>query len=342
MIKKIAGVIALIIVAVNFSFAQDAARYLGLIGKEFDKISNETWDYTRAVAHGGKAKLIENKRHDMLNANRLALTRIKKMDTYKGDGSYRDSIVKYLELNYAILNNDYSKIVDMEEVAEQSYDAMEAYMTAQQMANEKLDAAFEIVQNAQKDFAKKNNIILQDADSETGEKLEKAGEVFKYYNQIYLIFFKPYKQEAYLIAAQNKSDINGIKQNQDALLNLSKEAKIKLMSVKPYKNNTAVKNSCDHLLDFYITEAETKVSQLVDFFLKKEKFDKLKATIEKKGANASKTEVDEYNKAIAEYNKASNNSNKINDELNKKRDSLLSDWNNSVSKLLDRNISKQK
>ncbi len=322
--------------------AQNPVQYMDKINTEFKKISEETWDYTRAVAHNKKARQIDGQRRQMLNANRNALNRIKNMQPFKGDAAYRDSTARYLELSYAVLNNDYSKIMDMEEIAEQSYDAMEAYMLAQEIANEKLDAAFEVAVKANETFAENNNIKLINDKSETAEKLDKAGDVFKFYNKIYLVFFKPYKQELYLLDAQSKSDINAMKQNQESLSKLSKEAKEKLKEVKPYKNNTTLKASCNNLLDFYISEADTKVPLLVDFYLKKEKFDKLKTAMDKKGKNPSASEVNEFNAAVADYNKATNDYNKINDELNNKRSSLLESWNNSVSKFLDRNVSKKK
>lgn len=324
------------------SAAQTAAQYMDKMGKEFNKISEETWDYTRAVAHGKRAKLIENRRKDMLSANRSALTRIQNMQPFNGNSAYRDSTLRYLEMSYIVLNNDYSKIVDMEEISEQSYDAMEAYMLAQEKANEKLDAAFAVAVDAQRAFAKANNITLVANENKTDEKLDKAGEVFKFYNRVYLVFFKPYKQELYLIDAQSKGDINAMKQNQEALASLSKEAQQKLKDITPYKNNTTLKAACSDLLDFYIMEAETKVPQLVDFHLKKEKFEKLKTAMDKKGKNSSNEEINEFNNAVNDYNKSINDYNSVNNELNKKRAAYLETWNNAVSKFLDRNVSKKK
>jgi hypothetical protein len=324
------------------SASQTAVQYMDKIGKEFDKISRETWDYTRAVAHNKKARLIETKRREMISANRNAYNRIKNMPDFKGSGAYRDSTIRYLELSYIVLNNDYAKIVDMEEISEQSYDAMEAYMTAQEKANEKLEGAFDVAVNAQQDFAENNNINLVDKGNKTEEKLEKASEVFKFYNKIYLVFYKPYKQEFYLLEAQNKGDINAMKQNQEALSKLSKAAKEQLKAIKPYRNNTTLKAACNDVLDFYIYEADKKVSSLIDFYLKKEKFDKIKNAMDKKGKNLSQSETTEYNTAINEFNKASNDFSNINNDLNNKRTSNLENWNNSVAHFLDRNVSNKK
>lgn len=323
-------------------FSQNPVQYMDKINLEFKKISEETWDYTRAVAHSKKARQIDGQRRQMLNANRNGLNKIKNMQPFNGDAAFRDSVVRYLELSYAVLNNDYAKIMDMEEISEQSYDAMEAYMLAQQIANDKMEAAFDIAVAANEEFAKKNNIRLVDQESKTADKLEKASEVFKFYNQIYLVFFKPYKQEIYLIDAQSKGDINAMKQNQESLAKLSKDAKEKLKTITPYRGNTSLKSTCTDLLDFYIMEAETKVPALIDFYLKKEKFDKIKTAMDKKGKNPSEADVNEFNAAVNEYNKASNDYNKVNTELNNKRSNYLNSWNNAVSNFLDKNVSKKK
>jgi len=332
---------ALLFISVR-GVSETAHQYMEKISNEFNKISEETWDYTRAVAHNKKARAIDGQRKQMLTANRNALKRVKGMQPFNGDAAYRDSTVSYLELSYLVLNNDYGKIMDLEEVAEQSYDGMEAYMLAQQIANDKLDAAYDMLVAAQEKFAAQNNITLVKKTDETSEKLEKAGEVFKFYNQIYLVFFKPYKQEAYLMDAQNKSDINAMKQNQEALSKLSTEAKLKLKDIKPYKNNSSLKSSCTKVLDFYNYEADTKVSKLIDFYLEKEKFEKLKIATDKKGKNLTSDEVNEFNNAVASYNKASDEYNKINADLNKRRATAIDDWNDAVSKFLDKNVSKKK
>lgn len=338
---KIPGVALVLLLSFTVS-SQTAVQYMDKIGKEFNRISEETWDYTYAVAHNKKGKQIESQRKQMLNANRSALNKIKNMPGFQGDNAYRDSTARYLELSYQVLNNDYSKIVDMEEIAEQSYDAMEAYMTAQELANDKLDAAFDVAAAAQQKFAADNNIKLTDDKSKTGEKLEKASEVFKFYNKLFLIFYKPYKQELYLLEAQMKGDINGMKQNQEALSKLAKEAKEKAKPIEPYKKNTTLKPALNEVMDFYIYEADTKITPLVDFYLKKEKFEKLKTAMDQKGNKASKSEVDEYNKATAEYNKATAEYNNISNDLNNKRSSALTYWENAVTRFLDRNVSKKK
>ncbi len=67
------------------------------------------------------------------------------MPSYKGEKAYRDSAVSFMKLYYNVLNEDYSKIINMEDIAEQSYDDMEAYMMAKEMVDKKLEEANEMM-----------------------------------------------------------------------------------------------------------------------------------------------------------------------------------------------------
>ena len=220
------------------SFAQkNAGDYLNTMSKEFEDISNEMWDYTSSVAHGKSARKVENRRKDVLKAILDAQKRIGKMSDFEGDKALRDSVLSFLKLDYYVINDDYAKIMDMEELAEQSYDLMEAYMTAQQIAGEKLDKASEMVNEQVKLFAGLHNVKLVDSKDKTSRNLEIAGKAFAYYNKIYLIFFKSYKQEAYMIDALNKGDVNGLKQNLDALAKTAAEGLQKLDTMKAFKGD---------------------------------------------------------------------------------------------------------
>jgi len=129
----------------------------------------------------------------------------------------------YLNTLLSLLNEDYAKIVNMEEISEQSYDAMEAYLLAKKKASEKMDEAADLFNEKEKEYAKNNNINLILKETEIGIKLKKSAEVTDYYNKIYLIFFKSYKQEMYLLAGVEKNDINAIEQNRTTLINLPKQ-----------------------------------------------------------------------------------------------------------------------
>jgi hypothetical protein len=319
----------------------EALKYLENIDNQFESISSDMWDYSAAVAHGKSARKVEKRRKEVLASMLDAQSKVKKMQGFEGDKSLRDSVLSYLKLDYNVMNNDYAKIVDMEEIAEQSYDAMEAYLLAQEKANLKLHAASDMLADQQKAFAKAHGITITDSKDKIGQKLEAAGAVFKYYNVVYLIFFKSYKQEAYMIDALNKNDLNALKQNADALTKSATEGIRKVDSLKPYNGDGSIKAACQEMLKFYKTEAGKDCPIMIAYSVKKENYDKLKKAYDGKG-NHSSADVNELNKAGTDLNKASADYQKVNDDLNKKRTDLLNKWTDGVAHFLDKQVPSKK
>jgi hypothetical protein len=176
-----------------------------------------------AVSHGKSARKVEKRRYEVVSSIIDTRANIRTMQPWKGDKTLRDTTVAYLQILYSVFNDDYGKIVNMEEIAEQSYDLMEAYMMAQEKAYQKLDEAAQRQQEMQKEFAKKNNINLIEGSSALGEKSKIAGEVLKHCNEMYLVFFKSYREEQYLIEAMNQKNLLSIEQNIGTLKNLLKK-----------------------------------------------------------------------------------------------------------------------
>ena len=211
---------------------------------------------------------------------------------------------------------------------------MEAYLLAQEKVNEKLQAGNEKMKAAQAAFAAKNNINLINSESELGDKLEQVHQLNAYYHQLYLIFFKPYKQEAYLMEAIAKGNITGIEQNKNALLKYAQEGLEKLNTIKAFQGDNSMAAACKVMLNFYVKEVNEKMGAISDFFLNKERFDKIKKEFEKKGS-PTKEEVDAYNKGVNDINKASNAYNQNNQTLNQQRKEFLDNWNSTEKNFFD-------
>jgi hypothetical protein len=340
---KFLVVTALLCISGTQSYAQKsfgtAVEYMNYIGEQYTQLTEDQWDYTKSVANDKSAKKIESKRQELLKTNKKAQDNIKKLSGFEGNTEYRDSVVAFLELNYNVLNNDYEKIMNMEEIAEQSYDAMEAYLLAQEIAGEKIKNASAMLSVIHRKFAEKYNITIIDSQSKKSEKLEKAGIMYKYYNKIYLIFFKAYKQEAYLLDAVNRGDVNAMEQNKNSLLDFSTEGIKALDDVKPFDGDNSLKEACLEILKFYKDEAETKSPLIIDFFLKKENFESIKKAFDaKKEKDRNQEDVDQFNAAVNDYNAASGVYNSTNESLNKGRGKNLDNWNSTSTKFTKKHV----
>jgi hypothetical protein len=314
---------------------QNAAEYLDKVNAAQGNIQQDFFNYMSAVFHGKSARKVERNRKELVTALYKAKSTIGSMKPYNTDTTLKSATHKYLTILLDILNNDFSKIVNMEEIAEESYDNMEAYMLAQEKANEKLNAAGDAVDLAYKNFAAKYSVNLVEREDKITRKLEVVGKVSTYYHGLYLIFFKSFKQEAYLTLAINSKNVSAIEQNRTTLAANADEGLNKLNAMTSFDGDESVLTAGKKLLEFYKEEATDKTPLVIDFLVKSAKMEEMKKNMDAKGER-SKADIDDYNNAIKEYNAAVNEYNKVNTELNKKRTRFTEDWNNAVERFLNR------
>jgi len=315
----------------------EAVEYMNEVFGPITELKGETWQYLKAVTRGKGARKVENKRQNLINKIKTEKTEASRVKGFHGDETVKNAVIQYLDMSYTVLKEDFGKILDMEDIAEQSYDAMEAYLLAKEKANEKLHDAFDVVAKAQTDFAAANEIELLEADEDkTTEKINKASAALKYYNEVYLIFFKCYKQEAYIIDAQQRNDVNAIEQNNNSLVAFAEEGIDKVKKLENYLNDPSLKNAAREILTFYLNEAEKDFPSIVDFYLKKDNFEKVRKMVDSKSKkDKTQEDIDKYNKAMEEYNAAVQTYNNSNNTMNEKRGKSLDSWNKKVEGFFD-------
>lgn len=247
---------------------ESPVSYMNKIFKAIDESKNDTWLYLKAVTRGKGAKKVESKRHNLLIKLKDTKYEVQRIGKFNSDDSLKNAVINYLNLSYIVLKEDFEKILDMEDIAEQSYDLMEAYLLAKEKANDKLNDSFDEVVLAQKEFAKKHDITLLEAENDkTSEKIKKASETLKYYNEIYLIFFKSYKQEAYVLDAMLRNDINGFEQNTSTLSLYAEEGLEKVINLKGFQGDAILKIGVKKMLLFYKNEAKNDFPAMTDFYI---------------------------------------------------------------------------
>ena len=320
---------------------ESAVAYLDFINKKNEVLTTKYMVYLSAVSHGKSARKVEKRRIDVVNSINETKIDITTMPPWQGDKSFRDTTVAYLKILNTVFNEDYGKIVNMEEIAEQSYDAMEAYMLAQDKAYEKLNEAGEKQRETEKQFAAKNNIKLLESTSELGNKAKIAGDVLAHCNEMYLVFFKPYKQEAYLIEAMNQKDLVGMQQDINSLKKFAEEGLEKLKTMKGYNGDASLIAACRNMLNFYKSEV-ARSTAFTDYFLKEESFLKIKKQFDSKpSSKRTQQDIDQYNQAVNDINYARKNFNDTNNDLNKERAAALNNWNKTYNDYLDDHMPKQ-
>lgn len=315
--------------------------YLSYIGKEQENISKSMWKYTSAVAHSKSARRIDNTRKQLVKSIQTANKKVSALkDGYKGDVEYRNQVVEFLNISEKNINEEYDKIINMQEVAEQSYDLMEAYIMTRDLVNKKIDAEYEKVSLAQKTFAAKYHVNLLDSTSELAQKMKISNEVFDYHTQLYLIFFKTNMTDMLLSQAIEKKKLGEIQQNGATLVQYANEGLEKLKTIKPYggKDNTMVLVT-KKALEYYKKEGEQMVPKVIDFVMFSEKFDNARKSLESKSEkDRTKEEIENYNAMVKQINKEIDNFNKLYNANIQEKNVIIGNWNNTGDNFISSHI----
>ncbi|GAB4166887.1 MAG: hypothetical protein Tsb0033_28940 [Winogradskyella sp.] len=332
--------IALLLFMISLSAQtfDNALQYLEFVSEQQEGITKKMWKYTKSIAHSRSDRNIENKRKSLLKTLDKAIDRIKKAPGYDGN-EFKNQLLNRLQYSKNMLNDDYAKIIDMKAVAEQSYDAMEAYMLAQEMADKKMEEIQEQYEANYYAFANKHKINIIENESDLSKNMTISNEVFRHYKKMYLIYFKVYINEIYLIDALNNGDANAIQQNANALSESAKEGLEILKTVEHYKNDKSIANTTKKAFEFFIDEADNKMPQIVEFLILNEDLQKTQTALEKTPQRKrTKEQIDGYNNMVNDFNKKVKDYNKLNGELNNKRQTVINNLNNTNQNFLSKHI----
>lgn len=336
--------ILLLALFVSFSaLAQEfktPVEYLNYLEKESKAISASTWKYTKAVAHSKSARKIDATRKALIKSIQAAAKKAASAKTgYKGDVEYRDHLLAYYEISEKYINEEYEKIIDMQEVAEQSYDFMEAYILARDLVNKKINEEVDKVNEAQRVFAGKYGITISDEETEMSKKMAISNEVFGHQSDMYLIFFKVYITDANLMKAIEAKDISAMQQNASALEQYADEGLGKIKGLKTYKNDPLLINATKKILEFYKKEAVEFTPKVTDFMMLNQKMEETKKSMDAKTA-PSKEEIAAYNKLVGEVNKAAGEYNKLNTKYFNEKNNAINGWNTASDNFVSKHVPK--
>lgn len=325
----------LILVFTIFSSAESYSQVIENAGDYMTQISSARVEmdqkymaYISAAAHSRRARKVEKLRGQTIESIANAKSNTMGLPKYKGDNTLRQASIDYIQICYRIFNDDYSKIVNMEEIAEQSVDQMQAYLLLEEKTSEKLEEASGNLEQAEKEFAAKYSVTLIDTKNELSDKMTSAGFINRYCDRLYILFFKSNWEDGQLFNALNNHKINDAEQARNSLIHFSEEGltALKSDSLKDFKGNSGLANGCRQALEFYLNMAKNNIPKLTDFYLKQENFDKIKKGLEAKGNNRTKQDVDEYNKAVKDMNASVGSFNQLNQDLNKSRQEASKNW----------------
>ena len=325
-------------IAASAQSIDDPGAYIGAINNARADMDTKYMQYISAAAHGRRARKVEKLRQEVLDNITQSRYKTTDLPLYKGDNSLRQAAISYIAMCYTIFSEDYKKIVNMEELAEQSVDEMQAYLLLQDKVREKLDEAFSNLDKATDAFAAKYNVTLNRESTPLGAKMETASKLDKHINTVYIAFFKCNWEDQQMVKAMNDKKLNDMEQARNALSSYAKEGLKALDTVKPFEGDASLIAACRKALEFYQASADKDIPRLTDFYVKQEEFDKLKKAMDAKGSGRTKDDVDAYNKAVNDINSAVKSFNQTNQKVNSQRTQVVNDWNDAEKHFADEHM----
>lgn len=311
--------------------------YMNMIEKAEDEANQKYLAYVSTAAHSGRVKKIERMRQQVLEGIENSRNKVIALPLYKGDKALWQSSIDYLKLLYLVFSEDYAKIVNMEDIAEQSFNEMQAYLLLQEKTSEKLNDASMKRSQATKDFAARNNIKLTEGSTELSEKMKKASQVIEYRNKIFLLFFKCNWQWNELNKAIKSNKINDIEQARNAVITYADEGLATLDTIKHFAGDPSLANSCKTALLQYKRLSEKEVPKVTDFFLKTENFEKMKRSFDAKAPrDRTEQDINQYNKAVNELNAGVNAFNSTGKYMNETQTGIINNFNKADKDYADR------
>lgn len=319
--------------------SRDAVGYLQRINNTISQTKGETWRYLKSVTRGRSARTQERKRQQLIEELSSVIGQLQEIPGYNGDTYFRDQVISYLNLTLIVMREDYGEIMDLEAIAEESYDDMEAYLKASEIAGEKLDSAFEIYSDAQSKFAFQNNINLVEGEmSRQDERISRAGSAINYYNDVFLVVFKAQIQEIHALDALGRNDLISLEQSSSAMLTAVDEGMAILDTMSYYNGDANLILGARRCLQFYREESEEVFPTMVDFFVAKQEFEQLKTAIEAiDQRDLTQEDIDEYNSALERYNDLVPEFNDANEDSNEKRQDAMEEWEERIEEFFDNN-----
>ena len=325
-------------VAQDFTSAHD---YLAYILQNENIVANNMWNYIKISAHSNSDKKIERKKDKLIQTIKEVSHNIGTMPPFEGDAALRDSLVVFFERSIEILNGDFEEVEKLELEANTSYQAMKKYLNAQSNANQNYSEANNKILEQVDYFAEQNNLELIADNSKLNANLKISNIVYDYYNKFYLIFFRGYIEDTYIIDAVNMQDTTKLKIHIDSLTSAYTTGKAEIGNLLSYNGDNSLKLACQNALNHYKKEATVQLPIIINFFRVDAELRKVKAEYEAiPEAEITQDDVNKYNFTISKYNTAIGEYNETIEIMNNELKENYKQWTKAVEKFLKNHIPK--
>lgn len=326
MANQLVTAILLLLVVPSAHGQEEALDYLEAISNEYESVVRSQWKYARSVMEGGD---YQREKADLIESINEAEKKIRIIPPYQNDRSLKDSVLLFLRLNRNMIREDYTRLADLQNLEERSFEELDEYLYAQQEAYARVNRLALNLRKEEEKFARKYSIRLVNRDDRLARRLEQLNELFSYYNTIYMAFYKAYSQELVVFKSIEGRQPAAISRHLSILSQYAAQSIREVRKEGGFQGDKRMYSAALKSLEFYKREATKDLVIVLSYYQKLDRLDELREERKKGTQNA-----DEYNSLVREINAAGGELNAVTEALNKERAELLQEWNDASSNFL--------
>ncbi len=323
----------------TFFIAQNPVDYMKKVNTGNQEIMEGNWKYLSAIARGKSPGEVQQLRGRLEGEIRSVLRNLNSLGSFSGDDSYRNASIAYQKFALDMITGQASKLVNMEKISQNSFDAMEAYILYQRELNKLNDKESKKINQAQADFAEKNSINLIQEESELAKKLEEGSKIMSYKQDMFLVFARCSMYELDMFSRFGSNEEYDFAQAGVTLLDLLDQSRAAIDTINDVNADKSLRTITEKALKFFEEEAEVFIPEAVAFQKAQNNFKNL----EKKMSKTPKSEmtqemVDEYNERVKEINEKVNTFTNLFNEYSQQREKNFNEWNATADAFVNKHM----
>lgn len=234
--------------------------------KEVITTVQKNFEYISLTIHSEDYDQLEKKRKEVVDGIAAAKTHVREMPPLEGDSKLRDEAVDVLNEYKTAFELDFKSILTLKRKSKDSYEAMEAYFTAQDKAEEKVNKATRQLRKAQQVYAEKHNMRVVDSKSDDvlEMKMNKIIEVNDYWRSIFLNYFKVSKQYDKLWDALSEQKATPLNHQRNLTIKVIDQILPELNRKPDFHGDSEFRSQTINIIEYYRQVAEVDFGKIVD------------------------------------------------------------------------------
>ena len=259
---------------------QDPGAYDNAIVAEQVELIKKNLRYISKAAHSENDRKIENRRLEVVEQNKLALSRLQHLTAFKGNDEFRLAAIRAFKTTLDVYSTDFKQVNALASTRSDSFEAMQHYFDAQEAANKKLAIVGDSVDTVQQRFAKAHGFSL--STSRESAKLsayaKAVDEVNHYQHEVFLPYFRLQKSSARLSDALNAQNAAAFEAARVVVAAEAEKTVAELAALPGFRGKDVVyRNAARDYANMYVVLCANQFVQVAELMKNKDRLTKTDA-----------------------------------------------------------------